>query len=47
MDDNADWPAIPFTPWKDTWAALHYYTQIVGKYRLAGRALPLRVTLNA
>ncbi|MDJ0709022.1 MAG: DUF5996 family protein [Woeseiaceae bacterium] len=30
-----DWPAIPFQDWRDTAAALHLYTQIVGKYRLA------------
>lgn len=29
------WPDIPYTPWRDTCAALHLYTQIVGKYRLA------------
>jgi hypothetical protein len=27
--------AIPFPPWKETCAALHLWTQIVGKYRLA------------
>lgn len=35
MTDSAEWPAIPFEPWKATCAALHLYTQIVGKYRLA------------
>ncbi|WEK48046.1 MAG: DUF5996 family protein [Candidatus Andeanibacterium colombiense] len=35
MTNNADWPAIPFEAWKDTCAALHLFTQIVGKYRLA------------
>ncbi len=30
-----DWPAIPFAEWRDTAAALHLFTQIVGKYRLA------------
>lgn len=29
------WPAIPYAPWKDTAAALHLYSQILGKYRLA------------
>ncbi len=29
------WPDIPFDPWRETCAALHLYTQIVGKYRLA------------
>ncbi len=32
---NAIWPEIPFEPWRETCAALHLYTQIVGKYRLA------------
>ena len=32
---SAAWPDIPFTAWQDTRAALHLYTQIVGKYRLA------------
>src|SRR5690606_7064926 len=35
MSDNAEWPPIPFAPWKDSCAALHLQTQIVGKYRLA------------
>ena len=35
MTNAADWSAIPFVPWQDTCAALHLYTQIVGKYRLA------------
>ncbi len=30
-----DWPAIPFADWRETAAALHLFTQIVGKYRLA------------
>ena len=30
-----DWPAIPFAEWRETAAALHLFTQIVGKYRLA------------
>lgn len=29
------WPAIPYEPWRETCSALHLYTQIVGKYRLA------------
>lgn len=29
------WPDIPYPPWRETCAALHLYTQIVGKYRLA------------
>lgn len=35
MTGSPGWPAVPFDPWKDTCAALHLYTQIVGKYRLA------------
>jgi hypothetical protein len=34
--DNADeWPALPLQQWKDTYATLHMWTQIVGKIRLA------------
>ena len=29
------WPALPYTHWKDTYATLHMWTQIVGKVRLA------------
>jgi hypothetical protein len=29
------WPALPFEAWKDTYATLHMWTQIVGKVRLA------------
>jgi hypothetical protein len=32
---SASWPDIPFEPWRETCAALHLYTQIAGKYRLA------------
>ncbi|TCJ39545.1 DUF5996 family protein [Parafrankia sp. BMG5.11] len=35
MTDSDEWPSLPFEPWKDTCAALHFYAQIVGKYRLA------------
>lgn len=28
------WPALPFPEWKDTYATLHMWTQIVGKIRL-------------
>ena len=35
MTDNSDWPEIPLAPWQDSCAALHLFTQIVGKYRLA------------
>lgn len=30
-----DWPDIPYEAWRPTCEALHLYTQIVGKYRLA------------
>ena len=29
------WPALPLDQWKDTYATLHMWTQIVGKVRLA------------
>ena len=29
------WPALPLDAWKDTYATLHMWTQIVGKVRLA------------
>ena len=29
------WPDIPYGPWRETCEALHLYTQVVGKYRLA------------
>jgi hypothetical protein len=32
---RANWPDIPFEAWRETCSALHLYTQIVGKYRLA------------
>jgi hypothetical protein len=32
---TAIWPDIPYQAWRDTCLALHLYTQIVGKYRLA------------
>ena len=32
---GSTWPEIPYGPWRETCAALHLYTQIVGKYRLA------------
>ena len=32
---SAIWPDIPYESWRDTCSALHLYTQIVGKYRLA------------
>ena len=29
------WPEIPYEPWRETCRALHLFSQIVGKYRLA------------
>ena len=34
MTKNA-WPALPLSKWKETYATLHLWTQIVGKIRLA------------
>src|SRR5947199_1580382 len=34
-DMSTPWPAIPYEPWRESCSALHLYTQIVGKYRLA------------
>lgn len=33
--DKNRWPALPYPDWADTCTALHLWTQIVGKYRLA------------
>ena len=32
---SRNWPELPLAAWKDTYATLHMYTQIVGKVRLA------------
>ncbi|HVE49686.1 MAG TPA: DUF5996 family protein [Casimicrobiaceae bacterium] len=32
---NHRWPELPFDAWKDTYATLHLWTQVVGKIRLA------------
>src|SRR5690348_10012453 len=29
------WPALPYAAWKETYATLHMWTQVVGKIRLA------------
>jgi len=34
------WPALPYEAWKDTYATLHMWTQVVGKVALA-RAAPI------
>jgi Family of unknown function (DUF5996) len=31
---SEQWPALPYSEWKDTYATLHMWTQIVGKIRL-------------
>src|SRR5215468_10384254 len=31
----ASWPELPTEAWRDTYATLHLFTQIVGKIRLA------------
>jgi len=33
--DHDRWPPLPYADWADTCAAIHLWTQIVGKYRLA------------
>jgi hypothetical protein len=35
MNQSERWPALPLAEWKDTYATLHMWTQIVGKVRLA------------
>ena len=40
MSGNADWPALPLADWKDTYATLHLWTQVIGKVALA-QAPPL------
>ncbi len=32
---TGDWPALPYVEWRETCSALHLWSQIVGKYRLA------------
>jgi hypothetical protein len=31
----SDWPELPVSAWRETYATLHLYTQVVGKIRLA------------
>src|SRR3954470_11626320 len=33
MSDQS-WPALPYAAWKDTYATLHMWTQVVGKVAL-------------
>ncbi len=35
MDDDSRWPALPYDAWKDTYATLHLWSQVVGKIALA------------
>ncbi len=35
MKASERWPALPLAEWKDTYATLHMWTQVVGKVRLA------------
>jgi hypothetical protein len=35
MVDEEAWPSLPLEDWRDTYATLHMWTQIVGKTRLA------------
>jgi hypothetical protein len=35
MKQSHNWPALPYAQWKDTYATLHMWTQVVGKVRLA------------
>ena len=32
--DASGWPELSYAAWKDTYATLHLWTQIVGKVRL-------------
>ncbi len=34
-DPRSEWPALPLGAWRDSYATLHMYTQIIGKLRLA------------
>jgi hypothetical protein len=50
-DANTCWPALPYDAWKDTYATLHLWTQVIGKIALAQApalnhcwAVALRVT---
>jgi hypothetical protein len=40
MSEPEVWPALPYEAWKDTYATLHMWTQVVGKIALA-RSAPL------
>ena len=34
LDPDLSWPALPLDAWRDTYATLHMWTQVVGKIRL-------------
>ncbi len=34
-EEKTGWPALPYRDWAETCTALHLWTHIVGKYRLA------------
>jgi hypothetical protein len=34
MNDSEAWPALPYREWRDTYATLHLWTQVIGKIRL-------------
>lgn len=35
VDASQPWPSLPYPDWRETCSALHLWSQIVGKYRLA------------
>src|SRR4051794_14051846 len=37
--DSGRWPALPLEGWRDTYATLHMWTQVVGKLALAATPL--------
>src|SRR5262245_64256002 len=39
MQDHETWPARPLGSWRDTYATLHMWTQVVGKVCLASTIL--------
>ena len=40
MNEHDHWPSLPYDEWKDTYATLHMWAQIVGKIAMA-QAPPL------
>ena len=38
------WPALPLDAWRDTYATLHMWTQIVGKTRLGLAPMQIQQT---